>query len=118
LRLILTPGETTFSVFSDETRRALPTGAVFAYVSDMSGRNGRYIFDPEYAQKDARSWVVFRGSDSPGGSWDIVYVRPTPKFVNVIESRTIWVTLPGDNAGHKLSEDDAQALFRQLEAIL
>lgn len=49
----------------------------------------------------------------------VEHVDPRPeKFVNVIESRTIWVTLPGDNAGHKLSEDDAQALFRQLEEIL
>jgi hypothetical protein len=116
--LIRTPGETTFTSFSDETRRELPIGAVFAHVEQNNGRNSRYIFDPEYVQKEARAWVVFRGTQQLGGSWDIVYERPTPKFVNVITSRTIWVTLPGDNAGHKLTEDDAQALFRQLEAIL
>lgn len=41
-----------------------------------------------------------------------------PEYVHVIESRQIWVTLPGDTAGHKLSEDEARTLFHQLEAIL
>jgi hypothetical protein len=48
-------------------------------------------------------------------------LRPlTPKtvFVHVQTQRTIWVTLPGDTAGHKLSNDDALALLRQLEEAL
>jgi hypothetical protein len=52
-----------------------------------------------------------------GGYFNSMHVR-SPAFVHVVTQRTVWVTLPGDNAGHKLSEDDAQALFRQLEAIL
>lgn len=52
------------------------------------------------------------------------YTRPDeleielPQFVNVVTSRSIWVTLPGDNAGHKLTEDEARALFRQLEEVI
>jgi hypothetical protein len=42
----------------------------------------------------------------------------TPQFVNVVTSRSIWVTLPGDNAGHRLTESEARALFVQLEEIL
>lgn len=45
-------------------------------------------------------------------------VLESEHYVNVIESRAIWVTLPGDNAGHKLTEDEARALFVQLEEIL
>jgi len=41
-----------------------------------------------------------------------------PEYVHIIESRQIWVTLPGDTAGHKLSEDQARTLFHQLEEIL
>lgn len=41
-----------------------------------------------------------------------------PQFVNVQTQKTIWVTLPGDNAGHKLTNDDALTLLRQLEEAL
>lgn len=41
-----------------------------------------------------------------------------PQFVNVTTARSIWVTLPGDNAGHRLTEDEARALFRQLEEVV
>lgn len=41
-----------------------------------------------------------------------------PEYVHVIESRQIWVTLPGDTAGHRLTEDQARTLFHQLEEIL
>lgn len=41
-----------------------------------------------------------------------------PEYVHVIESRQIWVTLPGDTAGHKLTEDEVKTLFRQLEAVI
>jgi hypothetical protein len=42
----------------------------------------------------------------------------TPRFVHVVTQRTVWVTLPGDTAGHKLTNDDALALLRQLEEAL
>ena len=41
-----------------------------------------------------------------------------PEFVHVVERREIWVTLPGDTAGHKLTEEQARTLFRQLEEIV
>lgn len=41
-----------------------------------------------------------------------------PEFVHVQVSKAIWVTLPGDTAGHKLTNDEALTLLRQLEEAL
>ena len=39
-------------------------------------------------------------------------------FVNVIENRSIWITLPGDIAGHRLTEEQAKQLLWELEAAV
>lgn len=61
--------------------------------------------------------------DEPAGRGTLTYptyrvTRVVPQFVNVVTSRSIWVTLPGDNAGHRLTNDDALTLLRQLEEAL
>jgi hypothetical protein len=46
---------------------------------------------------------------------------PVPgQYVNVKEHRHFeyWITLPGDTKSHKLTEQEAYALFRQLEDVL
>lgn len=75
---------------------------------------------------DGRSGVTFYYADE-------LQVAPTPAqriaeyvmsesttddYVHVVDARQIWVTLPGDTAGHKLTETQARTLFHQLEEIL
>lgn len=45
-------------------------------------------------------------------------VRLSPRFVNVVDNPSIWVTLPGDNAGHKLTTAEAKQLLRELEEVV
>lgn len=38
--------------------------------------------------------------------------------VRRVEQPVIWVTLPGDNASHKLTEQQAKELLRKLEEVV
>ena len=38
--------------------------------------------------------------------------------VRRVEQPAIWITLPGDNASHKLSEQQAKDLLRKLEEVV
>lgn len=47
-----------------------------------------------------------------------VTVATPDVVVRRVEQPVIWVTLPGDNASHKLTEQQAKELLRKLEEVV
>lgn len=44
--------------------------------------------------------------------------RSTSVTVRRVERPEVWVTLPGDNQSHKLTEQQAKELLRKLEEVV
>lgn len=90
-------------------------------VSTQRGGEGPGVIVENFGQQFPGEFSVVLDR---GGSGARRYIKTydltpeTPRFVNVVTQKTVWVTLPGDNAGHKLTNDDALTLLRQLEEAL
>lgn len=96
---------------------------VVQVLNDPSGANAGRFLDREgriVREVPGRKYALDVDLGSPEGikffsPQELELVSP-PRFVNTLS--TIWVTLPGDNAGHRLTNEQARQLLRELEEVV
>lgn len=95
---------TTFKVgdrvrFEDDDKVAIITGP---------DSDGQYDWFHEY--EDGAQGLAYES--------ELTLVESAPRFVNTTEVRIVWITLPGADRSYALSQEQAYALFRQLEEVV